>query len=256
MKINSGFLNGTKGIFNDKKNNNNRKKRKMGKILLDRVVGMFKGDELEVKPIQYQRVTKNKSSYKNKDIKYKNNKKKKIKKGTSRVQIPSESVDAYSSEEDDNKSVSGLPGLQERNRLDSESENDENNNNNTSDIVDDGFDSDDDLDNESYDRYYKIPHALRSKSNTDEWVDNDDYNEDDYDGDSDTSSSGDTPRSRPKDNTSPSATPRRRPSIESTKNGKPRGESSLGESPRTEPRMVQNEIKVDSDTSSSGDSPR
>ena len=67
------------------------------------------------------------------------------------MQISSESEDADGSEEDDDKSVSGLPGLQERNRLDSESENDVNNNNNTSDIVDDGFDSDDDLDNEIYD---------------------------------------------------------------------------------------------------------
>ena len=34
MKVNSGFLNGTKGIFNDK-NNNQKKTRKMGKTLLD-----------------------------------------------------------------------------------------------------------------------------------------------------------------------------------------------------------------------------
>ena len=82
---------------------------------------MFKGDESEVNknPTQYQRVTKNKSMY-NKEIKYKNNKKKKRKKGKSRVQIPSESDDEYSSEEDDDESVSGLPGLQERNRLDSD----------------------------------------------------------------------------------------------------------------------------------------
>ena len=32
MKINSGFLNGTKGIFKDKKNNNQKKTRKMGKF--------------------------------------------------------------------------------------------------------------------------------------------------------------------------------------------------------------------------------
>ena len=81
MKINSGFLNGTKGIFKDKKNNNRKKTRKMGKILHNRVVGIFKGDELEVKPIQYQRVTKNKSSYRNKDIKYKTIRKRRERKG-------------------------------------------------------------------------------------------------------------------------------------------------------------------------------
>ena len=92
---------------------------------------------------------------KNKDIKYKNNKKKKRKKGRSRVQIPSENDDEYNSKEDDNESVSGLPGLQERNRLDSESENDEknNNNNNNNDKIYDGVDSHDDLDNESDNRY-------------------------------------------------------------------------------------------------------
>ena len=138
--------------------------------------------EVNQNPNQDQRITKYKSTYRNEDIKYKNNKKKKRKKEKSRVQIPSESDDADSSEED-NESVSGLPGLQERNQLDSESENDENNNNNTSDIVDDGFNSNNDLDNVSYDRYYKIPHALRSKSNTGEWIDTDNYNEYDYDED-------------------------------------------------------------------------
>ena len=52
---------------------------------------------------------------KNKDIKHNNNKKKKRKKGRSRVQIPSESDDEYNSKEDDDESVSVLPGLQERN---------------------------------------------------------------------------------------------------------------------------------------------
>ena len=86
----------------------------MRKIIQDRIVDMYKGDESEVntKPTQYQRVTKNKSSYKNKDIKYKNNKKKKRKKGKSRVQIPRESDNEYGSEEDDDDSVSGLPELQ------------------------------------------------------------------------------------------------------------------------------------------------
>ena len=134
-----------------------------------------------------------------------------------------------SSEEDDNESVSGLPGLQERNRLDSDSKIDENNN--ISDIIDDRSDSEDDLDNESYGRYYEIPHALRSKNHTDEWIDSDDYNDYDYDGDSDRSSSGDSPRSGLNNTTSPSATPRRKPGIEPTKNGKPRVEPSLGESP-------------------------
>ena len=131
---------------------------------------MYKGEESEVntKPTQYQKVTKNKASYKNKGIKYKINKEKKRNKGKSKVQIPNESDDEYNSKEDNNESVSGLPGLQERTRLDSESENDEKNNNSNSDIIDDGFDSDNDLDNESDDRYYKIPHALRSKSNISE----------------------------------------------------------------------------------------
>ena len=61
---------------------------------------------------QDSRVIKNKSSSnKNKDIKYKNNKKKKRKKGISRVQIPSESDKEYSSKENNDESVSGLPGL-------------------------------------------------------------------------------------------------------------------------------------------------
>ena len=142
------------------------------------------------------------------------------------MQIPSESDDEYSSEEDDDESVSGLPGLQERNRLDSDSENDENNHN--SDTIDNRSDSEDDLDNESDDRYYEIPHALKSKSNTSEWIDTEHYNEYDYDGDSDTSNSGDSPKSGPNNTTSPSATPRRKQSVEPIKNGKPRVESSLG----------------------------
>ena len=243
MKVKFGFLNGTKGIYEDKNNNDNRKKtRKMGKSLFDRVVGMFKGDESEVnKPTQYQRVTKNKSSYKNKDIKYKNNKKKR-KKGKSRVQIPRESDDEYSSEEDDDENVSGLPGIQERYQLDSGNENDDNNNN--SEVINDRSDSEDVLDNESCDRYYEIPHALKSKSNTGESIDTDDYNEYGYDGDSDTSSSCDSPWLGPKNTTSPSATPRKKPSIEPTKNGKPRVEPRLGESPRSKSRLLQNEIKA------------
>ena len=132
----------------------------MGKILFDRVVGMFKGKnpEANTKPTQYQRVTKNRSSsYKNKDIKYKNNKKKKKKKGKSRMQIPSERDDAYSSKENDDESVSGLPGLQERNRLDSESENEKNNNKNN-DKIDDEVDSYD-MDDKSDNRFW-LPQAL------------------------------------------------------------------------------------------------
>ena len=105
---------------------------------------MFKGEEPEanMKSTQYPRVTKNKSSsYKNKDIRYKNIKKKKRKKGRSRLQIPSESDDEYSSKEDNDESVSGLPGLQERNQFDSESKNDEKNNNNHNDKRYDGADS-------------------------------------------------------------------------------------------------------------------
>ena len=87
MKYNSGFLNGMKGIFEDKNNNDNRKKtRKKRKSLLDQVVGIFKDDESRevnhnaiisnTKPTHCQKgVTKKKSPYKNKDIKYKNNKK-------------------------------------------------------------------------------------------------------------------------------------------------------------------------------------
>ena len=64
----------------------------------------------------------------------------------------------------------GLPGLQDRNRADSESENDDNN----SDMIEDRSD---DLENESHDRYYEIQHALRSKCNTDERTDTDENNE-------------------------------------------------------------------------------
>ena len=89
-------MKGMKGIFEDRNNNDNRKKtRKVGKIIHNRIVGMFKGDELRevnhnviisnTQPNQYQKgVTKNK--HKNKNIKYKNNKKKKRKKEKSRVQ--------------------------------------------------------------------------------------------------------------------------------------------------------------------------
>ena len=101
-------------------------------------------------------------------------------------------------------------------------------------MIDDKFNSDNDLDNESDNRYFKIPHALRSKHNIGKWVDNDNYNEYDYDGDSDTSSSGDSPRSVPNNNTAPSAMP----------NSTPRVEPSLGESPRTKPRMLRNKIKA------------
>ena len=90
------------------------------------------------------------------------------------------------------------------------------------------------MDNKSDDRYYKIPYALKSKSNTGECIDTDDYNEYDYDGGSDMSSSGDSPRSVSNNNASPSAMP----------NGTPRVEPSLGESPRTKPRVLQNEIKA------------
>ena len=44
-------------------------------------------------------------------------------------------------------------------------------------MIDDRSDRDNDLENESHDRYYEIPHALRSKSNTSEWTDTDEYNE-------------------------------------------------------------------------------
>ena len=94
MKLHFGYMKGMKGLFKDKNNNNQKKTRKMSKIIQDRIVSMYKGDESEVnhniitpntKPIQYQSITKNRSVYKNKDIKYKNNKKKKRKKGKSRV---------------------------------------------------------------------------------------------------------------------------------------------------------------------------
>ena len=123
MEVKVGYMKGMDGIFKEK-NNSHNKTRKMGKTLYDRVVDIFKREEPEAKmnPTQYPKVTKNKSSlYKNKDIKYNNNKKKKKKKGRSRVQIPSESDDEYNSKEDDDESVSDLPGLQ-HNRLDSESE--------------------------------------------------------------------------------------------------------------------------------------
>ena len=81
---------------------------------------------------------------------------------------------------------------------------------------------------------FKIPQTLRSKSNIGKWVDNNDYDKCDYDGDSDTSSSGDSPRSVPNNNTAPSA----------MLNGTPRREPRRGESPRTKPRVLQNEIKA------------
>ena len=62
---------------------------------------------------------------------------------------PRESDDEDNSEEDDNDSV---PGLQGRNRPDSDSK------------VDDRIDIEDDLDTESDDQYYKIPYDLRTKS--------------------------------------------------------------------------------------------
>ena len=147
MKFNSGFLNGTKGIFKDKKNNDNQKKtRKMRKSNSNQIGGTAKSDKLGVESTQDQRVTKNKPSYKNKDIKYKNNKKKRKKKGKPRVKIIRESSDEYSSE-DEEESVSDLPGLQVRDRHDSESENDENNNN--SDRIEDRADVVDDVENKN-----------------------------------------------------------------------------------------------------------
>ena len=145
MKLNFGFMKGMKSLFKDKNNNNRKKTRKLSKIIQDRIVGMYKGDESEVnhnvitpntKPTQYQSVTKNKSLYKNKDIKYKNNKKKKRTKEKYRVQKLRESDDEDSSEEDDDDSV---PGLQGRNQPDSDNE------------VDDRIDIEDNLDTERND---------------------------------------------------------------------------------------------------------
>ena len=90
MKLHFGFMKGMKGLFKDKNNNNQQKTKKIGKIMHDQIVGMYKGDESEVNhniitpntnPIQYQSITKNRSVYKNKDIKYKNNKKRRERKG-------------------------------------------------------------------------------------------------------------------------------------------------------------------------------
>ena len=79
MKLNFCYMTGMKSLFKDKNNNNQKKTRKMSKIMYDRIVGKYKGVESEVnhnvitpntKPTQYQSVTKTKSSYMNKDIKY------------------------------------------------------------------------------------------------------------------------------------------------------------------------------------------
>merc|ERR1712238_201015 len=72
MEVKVGFMKGMDGIFKEKNNNNHNKTRKMGKTLFDRVVSIFKSEEPEakMKPTQYPRATKNKSSlHKNKDIK-------------------------------------------------------------------------------------------------------------------------------------------------------------------------------------------
>ena len=190
----------------------------------------------QVDPMKINSGFLNKSSYKNKDIKYKNNKKKKRKKGRSRVQIPSESDDEYSSKENVDESVSGLPGLQKRNRLDSESENEKNNNNNN-DTIDDEVDSYDDMDNKS-DNRFQLPQALRSKRNIGEWVENDDYNECDYDGDSDTSSIGDSTRLISNTSKVPNAMPK------DTTRRKPKSNESPRTMPRAKPRVLRNEIKA------------
>ena len=63
MKVKVGYMEGMDGIFKEKNNNNQKKTRKMDKVSHDRMVGMFKGGELEVNqnPNQDQRVTKYKS---------------------------------------------------------------------------------------------------------------------------------------------------------------------------------------------------
>ena len=123
-----------------------------------------------------------KSSYKNKDIKYKNNKKKSRKKEKSIVQKTRESDNADSSDEDNDDSV---PGLQGRNRPDSDSK------------VDDRIDIKNELDTESDDQYYKIPFDLRMNNTISEWIDTDNNN--DYDGDSDMPSIGDKSSYKNKD---------------------------------------------------------
>ena len=89
------------------------------------------------------------------------------------------------------------------------------------------------MDNES-DNHYRIPQALRSKHNIGEWVDNGNYDKYDYDGDSDTSSIGDSPRLVPKNTTAPNAMP----------NGTLRRKPRLGESPRTKQKVLRNEIEA------------
>ena len=172
---------------------------------------------------------------KNKDIKYINNKKKKRKKRRSIEQIPRENDDEDNSKEDDDESVSGVLGFQERNRLDSESENDEKDNNNNNDKIYDGVDRHNDLDNESENRYRKIPQALRSKHNIGEWVDDDNYEEYEYDGDSDTSSA-DLSRSSLKK--VPTVIPKDTTRRNSTSGELPRT------TPRITPRVLRNEIKA------------
>ena len=97
-----------------------------------------------------------------------------------------------------------------------------------------------------------MPHSLRSKSNPDEQVVNEEYNEEDYDRDSDTSSSCDTPRTRQKDNTPPSIGDYQRPSwnilkvpnAKPTTRRKPRSCELPRTTPRTTPRVLRNEVKA------------
>ena len=171
MKYNYGFFPGTNGIFdkNDNDNRRSKKTKKTGRILSDRIDDIFNDDESReinhnvsnsnMNSTRHQKSvtknkrksnTKNRSSYKNKDIKYKNNKKKSKKKEKSIVQKKRENNIENSSEEDNDSA----PGLQDRNRPDSDSEVDKNNRSDIGDY----------LDSENDDQYYKLPYDLSMNS--------------------------------------------------------------------------------------------
>ena len=93
------------------------------------------------------------------------------------------------------------------------------------------------MDNKSDNRFW-LPQALRSKHNIGKWVENDDYDECDYDGDSDIPSIGDTSRLISNTSKVPNDMPK-----DTTRN-KPKSGESPRTTPRTKLRLLQNEFKA------------